>query len=300
MQTRRMPRHAEEPVSSLPSFGRIGELACEALLLELDTWPKPGLVSYRDSGSHVDMDAGMFSTSARALRPYFEELAEAGAADAEMEELRAIGRAAERAMLEATAGVNTHRGAIFGLGLLCAAAGAISSGQARLLPGGSLGDFVRDRWGSAILNGPIPTQSHGSKMRLRYGAGGARGEAATGFPHVYRTGLPALRTGCCLAHGDRNAARSHTCFALIAELQDTNLLYRTGEAGMLFAQVTARKFLSEGGVGRRDWHARALKIHRQFVLRWLSPGGCADLLAATLLVSALEAAGLPGAPPQSS
>ena len=115
-----------------------------------------------------------------------------------MNRLREIGLEAERAMLAATGGVNTHRGAIFGLGLLCAAAGATWSGTTR---SGShwranvLGATVRQRWGQAILRGPIPLHSHGTNALLQFGAGGARAQAAAGFPHALDVGLPALRLG---------------------------------------------------------------------------------------------------------
>src|SRR5260370_4159773 len=97
-----------------------------ALLQELAAWPKPGLVSYVDSGSHTDMDAAILQASAEMLRPFFAELARAGQDGSDMAGLRAIGLRAEAAMLAVTGGVNTHRGAIFGLGLLCAAAGEVA------------------------------------------------------------------------------------------------------------------------------------------------------------------------------
>jgi triphosphoribosyl-dephospho-CoA synthase len=263
----------------------IGDLAAASLLLEMETWPKPGLVSHVDRGSHGDMHAGTFRASAEALRPFFVALASAGGAG--MEELRAIGLLAEQAMMAATGGVNTHRGAIFGLGLLCAAAGALhEAGRDCLL--GSLGTFVCLRWGSAILSGPITRQSHGSEALRRYGAGGARAEAAAGFPHVYEVGLPALRSGRFLAPGDENASRVHACFALLATLEDTNLLHRSGEAGLRFARRAARDFLARGSVGEAHWQSRAAEIHHEFIARRLSPGGCADLLAMSLLVDALE------------
>ena len=271
---------------------RIGDLATGALLAELRAWPKPGLVSLVDSGSHADMDAGTFRASADALRPFFVALAAAGAENAGMEELRAIGKAAERAMLAATGGVNTHRGGIFGLGLLCAAAGALRSREEPQIFAGELGACVRRRWGRDILCGPLPRQSHGTLAWRRYGVGGARAEAAEGFPHVYRVGLPAWKEGGHLARGDGNAAGVQACFALIAAVTDTNLLYRSGTAGLDFARQATRGFLQQGGVGQRSWSVRAAKIHREFVTRGLSPGGSADLLAATLLVGALEAPGI--------
>jgi triphosphoribosyl-dephospho-CoA synthase len=253
----------------------IADLAVECLELELRTYPKPGLVSPVDSGSHADMDIDTFRCSARAIRPYFETLAEAGARGCGMGRLRVIGLEAEAAMLAATGGVNTHRGAIFGLGLLCAAAALCDGGE-------SLGMIVARRWGRDILEGPALLRSHGEMARRRYAAGGARCEAARGFPSVYGIGLPALRS----AEGD--AARVQACFALIAAVEDTNLLHRGGSDGLRFAQRAAQAFLDDGGVDRRDWHARAVAVHHAFVAEGLSPGGSADLLAMSLFVQAWE------------
>ncbi|MET0499414.1 MAG: triphosphoribosyl-dephospho-CoA synthase MdcB [Steroidobacteraceae bacterium] len=260
--------------------------AVGCLLLELETWPKPGLVSHIDSGSHEDMDARTFRVSAKAIAPYFHAFVEAGARGCQMARLRRIGLDAEAAMLTATAGVNTHRGAIFGLGLLCAAAGIKAAD--RVDPHLSLGATVAELWGSSILDGPVLLHSHGSNARLRFGAGGARMEAALGFPSVYEVGLPALRR--CVRHlpDYAQAARVEACFALIAEVEDTNLLHRGGLPGLDYARRSAKKFLEEGGVSVPGWRARAQSIHESFVARRLSPGGSADLLAYTLFVDSQE------------
>ncbi|KQO44804.1 triphosphoribosyl-dephospho-CoA synthase MdcB [Methylobacterium sp. Leaf85] len=278
-------RDARIPLSP----GDIAERAVESLRREVETYPKPGLVSHVDRGSHADMDAGTFRASATALLPYFAELAYAGAAGAGMTALRRIGIEGEIAMREATGGVNTHRGAIFGLGLLTAAAGALAH-TARRLPPGALGRLVSERYGEAILTGPVLLHAPGAAARRRYGIGGAPAEAAAGFPTLYAIGLPALRRARHLRPGDEEAARVEACFALIAHLEDTNLLHRGGEAGYAFARASATAFLAGGGVARDDWRARAEAIHHAFVARNLSPGGSADLLAMTLFVDGLEAA----------
>ncbi|HGL6719015.1 triphosphoribosyl-dephospho-CoA synthase MdcB [Burkholderia contaminans] len=266
---------------------RIAELAERSLVLEIETYPKPGLVSHVDTGSHADMDAATFARSAAALRPYFAELADAGARDADMAVLRKIGLRAEHAMLAATGGVNTHRGAIFGLGLLCAAAGRRA--MPGTMPAGmTLGALVSRRWGADILGGPRLPDSHGERASRRYGVGGARREAADGFATVYAVGLPALRRAQRDLPGDREAARVDACFALIAALDDTNLLHRGGQAGLDFARATARAFVARGGVRARDWRLRAAAAHRAFVARRLSPGGAADLLAMSVFVDALD------------
>ncbi|BDU21419.1 triphosphoribosyl-dephospho-CoA synthase MdcB [Dyella sp. GSA-30] len=273
-------------VATVESYAKyIGQLAEQCLRLEVQTWPKPGLVSHVDNGSHTDMDAITFSRSAEALRPFFAELAEAGAQGAAMSTLRKIGLRAERAMLQATGGINTHRGAIFGLGLLSAAAGWRNAH-----PGdrtSSLGEIVARYWGDDILGGPRLTTSHGETAHRRYGAGGARQEAADGFPSIYNVGLRALEAARDIASGEAEAARVHACFALIAAVEDTNLLHRGGIAGLRFARQATRAFLRRGGVGQAEWRRHAEAIHRAFVERRLSPGGAADLLAMSLFVSAL-------------
>ena len=268
---------------------RLAAAAAEALLAELETWPKPGLVSHVDSGSHRNMDAATFRSSIMAIQPSYRALAAAGAAGAGMEELRQIGVESERVMLLATGGVNTHRGAIFGLGLLCAAAGVASSSTTprtglRRAARPSLGVIVRQRWGSAIVRGPIPLHSHGTNALRRFGAGGARAQAAAGFPHAYGIGIPGLKAGRVLAPGDAEAARVQAFFALLASLEDTNLLHRGGLVGLDFARSVANGFLRDGGVGQSGWRTRAAAIHRAFVDRNLSPGGCADLLAMSVFL----------------
>lgn len=264
---------------------RLAALAVRCLTLEAETWPKPGLVSPIDSGSHADMDIDTFRRSAAALKPYFAALAEAGARGSTMGRLRVIGLEAEAAMLQATGGVNTHRGAIFGLGLLCAAAGMRAGELAD--PARPLGAVVAAHWRDGIVNGPELLHSHGGVARRRFGVGGARHEAAQGFPTIYDVGLPALRRGAELT-GDELPARVQACFALIAHLEDTNLLHRGGIDGLRFARAAAREFLAQGGVAQPDWLERARAVHRAFVARRLSPGGSADLLAMSLFVEACD------------
>jgi triphosphoribosyl-dephospho-CoA synthase len=155
-----------------------------------------------------------------------------------------------------------------------------------------LGAAVATLWGASILDDRIGSLSHGDRARRRYGAGGARLEAARGFPGVYGIGLPALRRGIRLLPGDDEAARVEACFALIASVEDTNLLHRGGPSGLRFARCAAGEFLADGGVGQPGWRERARRVHESFVARRLSPGGAADLLAMTLFVDACESSSL--------
>jgi triphosphoribosyl-dephospho-CoA synthase len=274
---------APDGAAAATSARAIRNAAVRALLGELVTYPKPGLVSLCDSGSHRDMDATTFVRSSLALRRYFERAAAAGAEGAGFDVLRRLGCEAEARMLRATAGVNTHRGAIFNLGLLAAAGGA-----RRLEPGpATLGARVVRCWGPDIAAHRRDAGSHGSRVGARHGAGGAQAEAAGGFPSVYGLALPAYRA-VRAEGGSVNQARVQAFFALMARLVDTNLLHRGGPAGLAFAQAEACRFLAAGGVRQPGWQADAARVHRRLVARWLSPGGSADLLAATLFVAALE------------
>jgi triphosphoribosyl-dephospho-CoA synthase len=273
------------PFDSDVTARHIGRLATRSLVQEVETWPKPGLVSHRDNGAHRDMDADMLCRSAHVLEPWFVALAQAGADGADMGRLRVLGMKAEAAMRAETGGVNTHRGAVFGMGLLAAAAGwRMRSGSSL-----TLGAIVAARWGNAIRSGPVEMHSHGSQVARRYKAGGAREEAARGMPSIYDIALPALYLARTIAPDDEEAVRVHLCMALMAEVEDSNILYRGGAEALLFTREIARDFLVHGGISHPDWQERVASIHRQFIYRNLSPGGCADLLAMSLFVDQMDA-----------
>jgi triphosphoribosyl-dephospho-CoA synthase len=271
--------------SAEPIVAPIGRLAVRSLYAELALAPKPGLVSPLDSGSHRDMDAGTFLRSLFALRSYFGDVGAAGARGAAFPELQALGIAAERRMLSATGGVNTHRGAIFSLGLLTAAAGWLLN-RGLPLTGTRLGETVSRLWGPAIL-AAMPSSagadSHGTAVSRRYRVGGARREAVEGFPTLFGVGLPTLREALGRT-GSQRLALVQTLFRLMARLDDTNLLFRGGKMGLRTVQTSAQGFLDAGGVYRPDWETRALAIHRELVAQNLSPGGSADLLTSSWFV----------------
>jgi triphosphoribosyl-dephospho-CoA synthase len=270
---------------------RLGRLAIRSLYREAALAPKPGLVSPGSQGSHRDMDFTTFLRSLQALRPYFPAIAGCGLRRPGFLSLRLLGIEAEAAMLAATGGVNTHRGAIFNLGLLCAAAGRlIADGET---PGSAAAcAVVKSAWGAEILAGlsSLPDAaplSHGLFVAQSYGSGGARQEAAAGFPAALELGLPAYRH-VLAATGDGELAAVQALFALIAELDDSNLLWRGGRDGLAHGRRAAAAFLSAGGVFAGDWREHAASIDGDFVARNLSPGGSADLLGVTLFLAELD------------
>ena len=270
---------------------RIAEIAKQSLLQEVYTAPKPGLVDPISRGSHTDMDVADFERSAAALEPYFADCVKAGAhgrgepPKATFPRLRALGLEAERRMYAATGGVNTHKGAIFSLGILAGAVGRL------LRPDGyipSTKEILCE--GACIARAAIEHDleraegsTAGGRAYLQHGLRGIRGEVADGFPSLTQIALPAYRRARASGK-NKNDAGALTLLHLIASVYDTNLYKRGGMEGLLYAQERARALLLCGEPTAKD----LLQLDADMIARDLSPGGCADLLALTYFLTDLE------------
>jgi triphosphoribosyl-dephospho-CoA synthase len=264
----------------------LADRAVDALVTEALLTPKPALVDGRGSGAHHDLTLDLLLRSAMSLRDGFRQMAECAAdrdpSAALREDLAQIGRDAEQRMLAATGGSNAHRGAIWVLGLLVAASASrdLPGGHAQIAgTAGAIAQYA-DRFApQSSINGAVNEQSHGSRVCARYGVDGARGEARSGFPHVVKVGLPALQSarqrGVTELH-----ARLDTLMAIMTSLDDTCLLHRGGLAALEVAQNGARAVLDHGGTSTAVGWQALLALDANLVGRWVSPGGCADLLAA--------------------
>lgn len=274
---------------------RIAALAVESLLEEVHTTPKPGLVDGRNCGSHRDMDLPLFEKSARALKPYFEECVRIGQATQSLppEEafnaLQQAGIKAEETMLRATNGVNTHKGAVYTIGALCGAVGRRWRADAPIAPVKELLQTV------AALTAPSANaaltaggNTHGMKVCKTFHLQGIRGEAAAGLPSVSVVALPAYEQ--YLQQGfTANEAGALTLLHLIAQTEDTNLYHRGGAPGALWAKAQATALLKTVSDQRSSFPRAALEaLDDQFITRNLSPGGSADLLAATYFLHGLN------------
>jgi len=279
MNARAVAAAEAAPLPDAEALARLGRRAVAALYDELELSPKPGLVSFVDSGSHRDMDATTFMRSLFALRRAFPALALLGARGNGFAALESAGIAAESQMLRATGGVNTHRGAIFTLGLLCAAAGRCMA-AGRRLDTANLRAALLDAWGVELaLRALRNSESNGARAARRFSLRSVGVEAAEGFPVLFEVVWPALR-GAFEAGLPPRLARLQALFASMAVLDDTNLVHRGGIEGLRHVQQAARDFLAGGGVAQPAAESRAWALHRDFVSRKLSPGGSADLLAA--------------------
>ena len=266
----------------------VGNMAVQSLLDEVCTTPKPGLVDRLDSGSHRDMDIFTFMASAAALGPYFQKCARIGmerASDspaATFAALREAGLDAELQMYRATSGINTHKGAIFTLGILCGAAGRLWNPVEKwekehlLHMAGEIAD-------AAIRTDFAKANDDTAGMRLYASAGilGIRGEVAAGLPSVSRFGLPAYYNARNEGM-NRNDAGVIALLHLIARVQDTNMIARGGEALAEEASDMVRELLS-----RPFDLQKVSQLNDWFIERNLSPGGCADLLAVVYFLETL-------------
>lgn len=237
--------------------------AVQALLDEVDLTPKPGLVDRRNNGAHTDMDLAMFHRSAHCLRPYFRHAVELGMEQKHcMKELQQAGFRAESVMLAATGGINTHKGAIYAFGLVLAALGSA------LVRGGDI--FALS---AALAQAGLPSENtHGSAVKALYGAPGARGEALAGFPHA-RAAQQLLR--------QHNGDPFPALLTLLIQVEDTNLLHRGGADGLKFVRQEAAAILA--GLPK-NYVNSLLALDDECIVRNLSPGGSADLLALALLL----------------
>ncbi len=266
----------------------LADLAVDALIDEAELSPKPALVDRRGNGAHADLHLGLMQASALSLWPCFKEMADAaqrhGRIDARLRGvLGQLGRDGEAAMLRTTEGVNTHRGAIWALGLLVAAAA--------LEPRRTQAGEVAARAGRiALLDDPAAAigDSHGERVRRRYGVGGAREEARLGFPRAVRHGLPQLWRSREGGAGEQNA-RLDALLAIMSVLDDTCVLHRAGRVGLAAMQDGARAVLAAGGSASLAGRRRLCELDRRLLALNASPGGAADLLAACLFLDRLPA-----------
>ncbi|SMG59644.1 triphosphoribosyl-dephospho-CoA synthase [Paraburkholderia susongensis] len=295
---------------------QLARCAITALVDEARLTPKPALVDQRGSGAHRDLDLAIMLRSAHALEPTFAALARVARHRGEpsallRSELAQIGRAGEQDMMRATGGSNAHRGAIWIVGLLVAGAaldmcsGASAPGpmitpmiappiapNSTPLPGNARHpDAVRICTLAAQIacfpdRFAAPTDSHGERARRRYRVGGARREAQDGFPHVVDVGLPALQAARSRGAGE-NAARVDALLTIMASLDDTCLLHRAGLAGLHAGQRGAQRVLDTGGSSTPAGRNALDALERELLSLNASPGGAADLLAATLFLDML-------------
>lgn len=279
------------PPTTLPYI--IAHLATQALQAELDTTPKPGLVDKDNNGAHRDMDYALMQRSIDTLHPYFVKLALLGCADAlpTHASIRDMGIEAEKAMLSATNGVNTHKGALFSMGLAVVAAAheerKIAANEEQILKERNGGEDVLVSLQTTIkalaASFPDTNGTHGSKAKLlskgTTAIKGALDNAREGYEMLFAEWLPFYIE----RRKEHDAHTLHkTLLRIMCDLDDTNVIYRTDLATAEEVKQEARALLD-------NFSEAALKdMDRHYTTRNISPGGAADMLSLTIFIGSIQ------------
>ncbi len=255
------------PETSVPYL--VADLAERALRMELDTTPKPGLVDKLDNGAHKDMDYALMSKSISALRPYLTRLAVESAKDMDPAKIKGIGIEAEKAMLKATGGVNTHKGALFCIGLSVAVASNLAS-RTGSVQAYSFKELV-SRIASEI---PLAQGTHGAEAKRSFKVGGALENARRAYQDLFVDWLPYYRSLEC------DPYRCHkTLLHIMTTLDDTNILHRRGAEGLARAKSEAAMLLQDFS------ETKMSSLNKDFIRENISPGGSADMLSLTIFIN---------------
>jgi triphosphoribosyl-dephospho-CoA synthase len=275
-------------------------LAQRSILYEVSTTPKPGLVDRENSGAHKDMDFFTFMASSSALYRGLYECAECGFEFSEsdninlIDKLRIPGIQCEKEMFKATDGVNTHKGVIFSLGILCAAAGKLyRECGAENYNAETICEKVKEiaidltaRDFKGIQEKKLLT--HGEMLYKRYGFKGIRGEVESGFATVRESAVPILRYWYSNKTLSMNDIFLQVLINLMAESEDTNVIIRGGVESLIYTKTVSKEFLQSGGMKQPYAKEKLEQMNRNFVEKNISPGGAADLLAVSIFFGLME------------
>ena len=281
------------PPTTIPYI--IGHLASMALQAELDTTPKPGLVDRNDNGAHRDMDHALMQRSIQALHPYFVRLAQLGFTDKQPchDEIVNIGIEAEREMFKSTGGVNTHKGALFSIGLAAVAlAGEAFSRITQAERCGTMAyNDVNSKQIQSLSNSiaslarlfPDTNGTHGSKAKANNILKGALDNAREGYTQLFKAWLPFYIDR--IAEGD-NYALHKTLLRIMCDLDDTNIVYRTSMETMKEVKTEARQML-DASRNIVNFEAALQAMNTDYIHRNISPGGSADMLSLVVFLSCI-------------
>lgn len=281
------------PPTTIPYI--IGHLASMALQAELDTTPKPGLVDRNDNGAHRDMDHALMQRSIQALHPYFVRLAQLGFTDKQPchDEIVNIGIEAEREMFKATGGVNTHKGALFSIGLAAVAlAGEAFSRITQAERCGTMAyndvnskqiQYLSNSIASLARLFPDTNGTHGSKAKANNILKGALDNAREGYTQLFKAWLPFYIDR--IAEGD-NYALHKTLLRIMCDLDDTNIVYRTSIETMKEVKTEARQML-DASRNIVNFEAALQAMNTDYIHRNISPGGSADMLSLVVFLSCI-------------
>ncbi|MFJ1268075.1 triphosphoribosyl-dephospho-CoA synthase MdcB [Legionella lytica] len=264
-------QHTPPSASNLNKMARYyGKIAVRALYDEIALYPKPGLVSFVDTGAHQDMNGALFFRSLFGLRHYFIHVGHQAALNAPQAELVKLGLQAEQTMQKITSGVNTHRGAIFALGIMCSSICKLSLRYKKFYPQ-DLHLAIKEEWAPYLQKHHQNPNTHGSLVKQKYAVADAKQMAIDGYKLVFDTYFALAE----IQH-DKEFFGLLAYQQLLLAMDDINILYRTGPEGLQFARYHIQQGISLDN--RRRSIQEAARLHLLFSQCNISPGGVADML----------------------
>jgi len=276
----------------------VAELAIRSMLYEVSASPKPGLVDRFNSGAHGDMDFYTFMASTAALSHTLYQCAIEGAnwkgeKDEDLlNQLKIIGVEGEKRMFAATKGVNTHKGLLFSLGIISAAAGKIHGETGNLNIESQLicREVKRITHGISLreLGKNNKEKTYGERLFQKYGVRGIRGEVEEGFPTVCTYSLPILKDLLKKRETSLNDIFLQILLHLMVNTEDSNILGRHGFETLNYVKRISQEALDAGGMFSELGRNKIIEMDEIFTERNISPGGSADLLAVTIMLYLLE------------
>lgn len=278
----------------------IASLGQRAILYEVSTTPKPGLVDRENSGSHKDMDFFTFMASSSALYKGIYECTLEGMNFQEVDKTKLLDRIrrpgieCEEAMFKATNGVNTHKGIIFSIGILSAVAGYLYMKSNKIKFNidevcDEVKEVCKDLSYKDFQHIPKKEKlTHGEWLFKEYGYKGIRGEVESGFNTVRNVAIPILTKWSNNKDLSMNDLFLQMLMSIITRSEDTNVVMRGGVDSLQYVKEVSMEFLNQGGMYNKGAKEKLEQINKVFIERNISPGGAADLLAVGIFLGLLQ------------
>jgi len=257
----------------------ITNLAYKALIKEVELTPKPGLVDKRNNGSHKDMNIDTFYQSAKAIKPFIAKFLKCKNS---FDSLRAVGLECEKEMFKATKGINTHKGMIFSLAVICGAIGSVGGACLKTLQ-----DEIKYICKDLVQNDlekSLHVKTHGEKFYAQTNSAGIRGEAQNGYPTIFERSLPFYKQKED-EYGEEIALKL-TLLLLMSITEDSNVYARGGLEGLAFVQNEAKKLLHVKDITLLENNLK--EFDEVLIAKNLSAGGSADLLGLTWFLAKVD------------
>lgn len=277
----------------------VSNIAIKSILFEVSASPKPGLVDRYNSGAHKDMDFFTFLRSSSVLGPYFYDCTKAGirfngkSFEQLLMDIRPMGIRAEKDMFKATNGINTHKGIIFSMGIIAAAVGSLFKEK-----GKTSFDYLEVSQRIKMISKDITKEldhirdldnlTYGEKLYIKFGTMGIRGEVESGFQTVVNISLPVLEQLLLDKTRHINDILIQVLLHLVAYTEDSNILGRHDMEILNYAQKEAQRALDLGGAFTEEGKSYINSMDKDFIVKNISPGGSADLLAVSLMMYILN------------